>query len=512
MTELTGAGVEWLGVTDLAPDVAGALSSVGAEGTSIGSVGVDEDPAYERGRTSSRVGAGLAHRVGLVLFALDVTGLGLAVLFGAWVGIRFAGSAGSLWARLVFVPVLVAALAGYGLYRDRRRRIVRSVFHDVTPVTHALLIGGMASWALSVWWLRSAWGVAVSPSEAVVVGSAALVAVLVGRVAGASLVGRGALSADRVLIVGSGQVADAVCARLARVGDVEVLGLVDDDPPPGSAVMGGLADLPTLCQGLGVDRVVVAFSRTPSHETAEMLRSLAGWVPISVVPRFFELVSWRSQVEELHGLPVIDVAPPRLGMWASFGKRTFDLVVSGAGLLVLAPVLAAIAAGVKLSSPGPVFFKQLRSGRGGRPFAIFKFRTMVDGADTHREALWSASDSDGLFKMREDPRVTRFGSWLRKTSLDELPQLFNVLIGHMSLVGPRPFTLSESSEINGWAARRFEVRPGMTGLWQVSGRSELSWQDLRRLDYIYVASWSFWWDLKILWQTPTIVGRRQGAY
>ncbi len=159
-----------------------------------------------------------------------------------------------------------------------------------------------------------------------------------------------------------------------------------------------------------------------------------------------------------------------------------------------------------------MFFRQLRSGRGGRPFAIYKFRTMVDGADKHREALWTASDSVGLFKMREDPRVTRFGSWLRKTSLDELPQLFNVLIGHMSLVGPRPFTLSESSEINGWAARRFEVRPGMTGLWQVSGRSELSWQDLRRLDYIYVASWSFWWDLKILWQTPTIVGRRQGAY
>jgi exopolysaccharide biosynthesis polyprenyl glycosylphosphotransferase len=354
--------------------------------------------------------------------------------------------------------------------------------------------------------------VAVSPAEAVVAGSVGLVAVLGGRVAGSSLVDRAVHSADRVLVVGSGQVADAVCARLGRVGDVEVLGLVDDDPPPGSAVVGGLADLPALCQGLGVDRVVVAFSRTPSHETAEMLRSLAGWVPISVVPRFFELVSWRSQVEELHGLPVIDVAPPRLGMWASFGKRTFDVVVSAVGLFLLAPVLAAIAIGVKLSSPGPVFFRQLRSGRGGRPFAIFKFRTMVDGADTHREALWSSSDGDGLFKMREDPRVTRLGSWLRKTSLDELPQLFNVLIGHMSLVGPRPFTLSESSEINGWAARRFEVRPGMTGLWQVSGRSELSWQDLRRLDYIYVASWSFWWDLKILWQTPSIVSRRQGAY
>jgi exopolysaccharide biosynthesis polyprenyl glycosylphosphotransferase len=496
----------------------GGLGAVGPDGsTLVGSVGigstdVEDAVAHARARASDRVGAGLARRVVWLLLALDVVGLGLAVLLGAWVGTRFAGSSGLVSARLVFVLVLVAALAGYGLYRDRRRRIVRSVFHDVTAVVHGLVIGGLACWALSVWWLRHLWGVVVSPGEVAVAGGAALVAVLVGRAAGSSVVGRGTWTADRVLVVGSGQVADAVCARLRRVGDVEVLGLVDDDPPPGSAVVGGLADVPGLCQRLGVDRVVVAFSRTPSHETAEMLRSLAGWVPISVVPRFFELVSWRSQVEELHGLPVIDIAPPRLGMWAAVGKRSFDLVVSTVGLAILAPVLGAIAIGVKLSSPGPVFFKQLRSGRGGRPFAIYKFRTMVDGADSHRESLWSSSDSDGLFKMREDPRVTRFGSWLRKTSLDELPQLFNVFIGHMSLVGPRPFTLSESSEINGWAARRFEVRPGMTGLWQVSGRSELSWQDLRRLDYIYVASWSFWWDLKILWQTPSIVSRRQGAY
>jgi lipopolysaccharide/colanic/teichoic acid biosynthesis glycosyltransferase len=180
--------------------------------------------------------------------------------------------------------------------------------------------------------------------------------------------------------------------------------------------------------------------------------------------------------------------------------------------LVLAPVMAAMAAAVKLTSPGPVFYRQMRMGRGGMPFAIYKFRTMVDGAEAQQAKLLAASDTAGLFKMRDDPRVTTLGRLMRKTSLDELPQLINVLVGHMSLVGPRPFSLPESSEIDGWAARRFEVRPGMTGLWQVSGRSELSWQDLRRLDYIYVASWSFWWDLKILWQTPAIVARSQGAY
>jgi lipopolysaccharide/colanic/teichoic acid biosynthesis glycosyltransferase len=164
-------------------------------------------------------------------------------------------------------------------------------------------------------------------------------------------------------------------------------------------------------------------------------------------------------------------------------------------------------------SSGPVFFKQHRTGRRGGRFEMYKFRTMRDGADQEKDALRSANEVDGpLFKIRNDPRMTRVGRFLRATSVDELPQLLNAIKGEMSLVGPRPFVMPEADLIDGWAARRFDVRPGMTGLWQVSGRNDLPFEELRRLDYAYVASWSLWWDLRIMWHTPGIVLRGRGAY
>jgi lipopolysaccharide/colanic/teichoic acid biosynthesis glycosyltransferase len=177
------------------------------------------------------------------------------------------------------------------------------------------------------------------------------------------------------------------------------------------------------------------------------------------------------------------------------------------------PLWVLVAAAVKLSSPGPVLFHQDRMGRGGKQFRIYKFRTMRVGADVEKAALATANEVDGpLFKIKRDPRVTPIGRVLRATSLDEFPQLINVVKGDMSLVGPRPFVVPESAQIDGWAARRYDVRPGMTGLWQVSGRNDLAFDELRRLDYAYVASWSLLWDLKIMWQTPASVLRRRGAY
>jgi exopolysaccharide biosynthesis polyprenyl glycosylphosphotransferase len=242
------------------------------------------------------------------------------------------------------------------------------------------------------------------------------------------------------------------------------------------------------------------------------MRPLQGKVAISIVPRYFELLSWRSQVDDLCGLPMIDVAPPALSVSARFVKRTVDVVVASVGLLFLSPVILVSAVAIKVSSPGPVLFRQLRAGRGGRPFTIFKLRTMHVNAEASRHELADANESDGLFKIREDPRIHRFGRFLRRTSLDEVPQLFNVLRGDMALVGPRPFVLEESELIDGWAARRFEVRPGLTGLWQVSGRSNLNFDELRRLDYLYVASWSLKWDLRIIWHTPACVLQSRGAY
>ncbi len=206
------------------------------------------------------------------------------------------------------------------------------------------------------------------------------------------------------------------------------------------------------------------------------------------------------------------MAPAQSGRVARAGKRLFDVVVSSALLVLLSPLFAAVAVAIKATSPGPVMFRQERSGLHGRPFRIFKFRTMCVDAEQQRAALTERNQVDGpIFKMKDDPRVTRVGHWLRQTSLDELPQLLNVLRGEMSLVGPRPFPIEESERITGWATIRFSVPPGMTGLWQVSGRNALSYDDLRHLDYIYTASWSFLWDLRILMQTPLSVMHRRGV-
>jgi lipopolysaccharide/colanic/teichoic acid biosynthesis glycosyltransferase len=197
---------------------------------------------------------------------------------------------------------------------------------------------------------------------------------------------------------------------------------------------------------------------------------------------------------------------------ARFLKRAFDIVMSSLILLILTPLIALVAVTIRMTSSGPVFFRQVRTGRNECTFSMLKFRTMNRGAEMSRNELEQLNESDGpLFKMRNDPRVTKIGRFLRRTSLDEIPQLINVWKGDMSLVGPRPFIVSESSMFEGWARKRFEVRPGMTGLWQVSGRNELSHMELARLDYLYVASWSFWWDINILWQTPTAVFRGRGA-
>jgi exopolysaccharide biosynthesis polyprenyl glycosylphosphotransferase len=316
----------------------------------------------------------------------------------------------------------------------------------------------------------------------------------------------------RVLILGTGRVAARIEARLRRCSDVFVVGVVDDDPLDASAVLGTGAELPEICARYRIDAVVVAFSRKPVHETLESLRGLDGRVSVWVVPRLYELVSWRSAIEELHGIPLLDVAPAQLGPAARGAKRIFDVVIAGALLAVLSPLFAAVGVAIKLTSPGPVMFRQFRSGQHRQPFRMYKFRTMDVDAEQQRAALAEFNHVDGpIFKMKDDPRVTRVGAWLRKTSIDELPQLINVLRGEMSLVGPRPFPIAESEKITGWATIRFSVPPGMTGLWQVSGRNALDYDDLRHLDYVYVASWSFGWDLRIILQTPASVLLRRGV-
>ncbi len=214
-------------------------------------------------------------------------------------------------------------------------------------------------------------------------------------------------------------------------------------------------------------------------------------------------------------MPIVTLPPVRLGRSSRVLKRCFDAVVAPLLLLLLAPLLGAVALAIRLDSPGSVFYRQPRRGRAGSTFSIVKFRTMFIGAEQRRQEVLHLNNVDGpLFKVKKgvDPRVTRVGRFLRRTSLDELPQLWNVLRGDMSLVGPRPFVLYEADRISGWAQHRLDMTPGITGLWQVLGRNDIPFEEMVKLDYVYVTNWSLWWDMKILCQTIPAVLAKRGAY
>jgi exopolysaccharide biosynthesis polyprenyl glycosylphosphotransferase len=318
----------------------------------------------------------------------------------------------------------------------------------------------------------------------------------------------------RILIVGSGQIAERLNARLARCSDIRVVGVADDQTNPSlQPRLGSIASVPELCAQHRIDRVIIAFSETSDSEILNMMRRLNGRVSISIIPRLFELHSWRSDIEELYGLSLVHIPAASLGMKGRVSKRVLDLAIAVVAVVFTLPFWIATAVAIKLDSPGPVFFRQDRAGRGGIIFRIFKFRTMTPDAWGRRGCLAASNEVDGpLFKMQRDPRVTRVGRVLRRTSLDELPQLLNVIVGHMSLVGPRPLPTEESDKLDGAALSRFEVKPGITGLWQVSGRSDLTYADLQHLDSVYVQSWSLLWDLKIILATPRSVLGTNGAY
>ena len=446
----------------------------------------------------------------------------VALMLATGVGVIFRSTTGSmgpgghvrdtLLVMSGFCVLQMTVFGAVGLYRRGARRLQPSSYTDAGPITCGVAVAAFVSELLILALLGHNDTTVVRESELVAVTALASLAFTVtGR--SITYLAVGTRRPTRVLIVGSGMVANQVGEYLTRGQGAEVVGFVDDDPAPGTQVIGKIRDVAEICHRLDVDSVLVSFSRTHPEDLNDSLRGIQGRIPIGVVPRFFELMTWRSKMDDLCGLPIVDIAPPSLSQLEQVVKRSFDLVVASILLVVLLPVFLAVAIAIKWTSRGPVFFRQSRTGRWGRDFTIYKFRTMHREADEQKPGLLEVNDSDGpLFKIRSDPRLTRIGELLRKTSFDELPQLFNVLRGHMSLVGPRPFVPGESQRIDGWAKRRFEVRPGLTGLWQVSGRSDLSYEDLQRLDYTYVASWSLAWDIKILWQTPGRVLRGLGAY
>ncbi len=287
------------------------------------------------------------------------------------------------------------------------------------------------------------------------------------------------------------------------------------DDLAGVPVSGGLDDVAAAVRNSWADTVAVL--ACPEMDGAP-LRALA-WelektdTDLCVAPALMDVAGPRTTIRPVAGLPLLHVDHPELAGAKQVVKGVFDRVIATAALVLLAPLLIAITIAIRLDDGGPSLFRQTRVGKDGRQFTVLKFRTMVADAEEQKALLMAQNELDGvLFKIRRDPRVTRTGLWLRRWSLDELPQLLNVLIGEMSLVGPRPALPEEAARYATHVQRRLVVTPGLTGLWQVNGRSDLSWDESVRLDLRYVENWSLALDLQILWKTASAVRRGSGAY
>jgi exopolysaccharide biosynthesis polyprenyl glycosylphosphotransferase len=420
----------------------------------------------------------------------------------------------------VTAPVVwLTVFTANNLYDNDGLRISVSSFDEVRDLFHAMLVGSLGYLLLSQgvdyffdWWVYT-------PAEAFIFLAVALLLIPIARGSIRSWVFPRLLQPRRTLIVGSGEDALLVHRKIMAHPEygLEVVGFLDGDSPtplPGE-LLGAPGDIARVVDEHEIDRVLLA-SSVGSHEaTLDLVRTVRRPdVQVSIVPRYFEIFNSHATLDDVEGMPVVTLPPMRLGSSARLLKRSFDVVVSATLLLLLSPILAAIAVAVRFDSDGPVLYRQPRRGRFGSTFRIAKFRTMYVGAEQRRAEILHLNEVDGpLFKIKgEDPRVTRVGRFLRTTSLDELPQLWNVLRGEMSLVGPRPFVIYEADQITGWAARRLDMTPGVTGLWQILGRNDIPFAEMVKLDYLYVTNWSLWWDLKILCQTiPVVLGRR-GAY
>jgi exopolysaccharide biosynthesis polyprenyl glycosylphosphotransferase len=278
-----------------------------------------------------------------------------------------------------------------------------------------------------------------------------------------------------------------------------------------AAPAGDLVGLQELIAETGAHRVVIDPHALPPGEMLDVVRAAKGLgLRVSLLPRVLDVVGGAVVVDDLDSLTVVGLRRFGLSRSSRLAKRGFDLLVASVALVIAAPVMLAVAAAIVAESGGPVLFRQLRVGRDGRPFRIVKFRTMDPDAEARHPELRRTHGFEGdLFKLEGDPRVTRVGRMLRATSLDELPQLINVVRGEMSLVGPRPLVLDEDAQITGWDRRRLHLTPGITGMWQIAGTGRVPLAEMVKIDYRYVAGWSLWLDLKILLRTvPHVLGRR----
>jgi exopolysaccharide biosynthesis polyprenyl glycosylphosphotransferase len=472
---------------------------------------------FSRGPIVSLVRRGLSIAS---LVVLDVVGLALGMYLALVFRELVRGDGDVLWGLLwregpaewlkFAAPITVLVFAQAGLYRVRERRpgagrIVASLI-VVALIVLAFGIGTSYDFTTS----------GLIPTSVVM--SAIAIGLLRAAYESASLeLMRAAGIRRRVVLVGEGEhLVRLKRSLLASRGGLayEVVGAVASDEVSGMRLLGSRAELPLVLGDVRPDEVILAEADFDERTVLEIVdQAHRQGIKVRLAPDTTELLVQRGEYVPGQGAPLFELRPPVLTGWDWALKRGFDIVVSLLVAVLLLPVWLLIALAIKLSSRGPVLFVDRRVGVGEQEFGMLKFRTMVAGAAALQPALESENEAEGaLFKIKDDPRVTRVGRVLRRLSLDEIPQIVNVLKGEMSLVGPRPLPLRDYRLLEDWHRARYAVLPGMTGLWQISGRSGLTFDDLVRLDFTYLENWSIWLDITIIARTIPAVLMRRGAY
>ncbi len=330
------------------------------------------------------------------------------------------------------------------------------------------------------------------------------------------------LGVDRVVVVGAGEVGRTVMRTIAARPELgyQVVGFLDDDEQRGTTdlgrfkALGGLDNLPAVLKSENVSEVIITLPWMYHHKITSLVdQAERRGVRARLVPDLFQLTLSRVEVDDSLGIPLIGMRPAAIRGGSLLVKRAMDLILSAVFSILALPVMGIAALAIKLDSPGPVIFRQTRVGQGGKLFTCYKFRSMRQNAEEEQHALHHLNEADGpLFKIRDDPRCTRVGRFLRRTSIDELPQLVNIFRGEMSWVGPRPPLPSEVEQYQPWHRQKLSVTPGLTGMWQISGRSDVSFDEMALLDIWYAENWSVGLDIKILLKTIPVVLLCRGAY
>jgi exopolysaccharide biosynthesis polyprenyl glycosylphosphotransferase len=450
-----------------------------------------------------------------LLLATDLTGILLAMLISL---VLFTNRPDPVRTTLLLVPTLIVwalLFRSYGLYERQVRRTDVSILDDTAALFHAVVLGTLATWLYSKWMLG---GERLAMTELLVFAVVAIAATSLLR----SLMLRLHLRArgpEQIVLAAGAETAERLSRIFTRHPEygMQLRGAVLPNEGPDQQLSSGLDPLPQeldrMIEDRNMDHLMVQSG--PGMDNDEIVRLMRlchrNLIRFSVLPTHRQTLNPGAEIDRIEGLGVLVYHPSMLSPSSRLLKRGVDIAISAIALVLFAPVLPLIALAIALDSRGTILFKQTRVGRYGRRFRLLKFRTMVQDADHMVDGLMAQSKDPDCLSLAKDPRVTRVGRFLRVTSLDEIPQLWNVLVGDMSLVGPRPLPERDDRKIEGWSRHRLDLRPGLTGPWQVSGRNNIPFREMVDIDSDYASGWSLWGDFRLILRTVPVVLSRRGS-